>query len=286
MVRYLMSENNNNVNAPGKVSFEIEWRRRFQRFAQSYKEDHLISGWSDHGLRRRLALFETLVGSGILGEGSRVLDLGCGAGTYVRYLASCGHRATGLDYSLPSLHAAIAADSNQAGVYCAGEAYHLPFRSNCFDLVVTIGVLQALMKPETVFGEAARILNPGGFFVVEFLNSCEITRLARYAFDRIFLVANGVRSYRLSQVAAWLDESSLTLRRRDPVFLPPRSLPKLAEVLDHPVVSKLLHVLPGVSSLGAHAYIVLAQKCRKPDLCTQEQLNRNKFLSPEGVERE
>ena len=64
-----------------------------------------ISGWSDAGLRRRVALFAALL-TGPAPAGARVaLELGCGGGTYVRLLAGLGYRAVGLDYSVPSLAA-------------------------------------------------------------------------------------------------------------------------------------------------------------------------------------
>ncbi len=36
-------------------TFEEEWKRRFESFARDYEVDHLISGWSDNGLKQRLA---------------------------------------------------------------------------------------------------------------------------------------------------------------------------------------------------------------------------------------
>jgi SAM-dependent methyltransferase len=73
------------------TSFERQWQSRFEKFATRHGSDHLVSGWSVAGLRRRLAVFEGLLDQGLLGTGTRVLELGCGAGTYVRLLAKRGH---------------------------------------------------------------------------------------------------------------------------------------------------------------------------------------------------
>ncbi len=88
-------------------AFEEEWQKRFGNYAQEYAAEHLVSGWSEHGLWRRVALFEALLKEHDLPVPAQVLELGCGAGTYVRFLANFGHLAVGLDYSLPSLKQAL-----------------------------------------------------------------------------------------------------------------------------------------------------------------------------------
>ena len=72
-------------------TFEGIWRERFERFAQRYKADHNVSGWSCSGLKRRLALFNELIKKQDLQVPTHILDLGCGAGTYVRFLTSLDH---------------------------------------------------------------------------------------------------------------------------------------------------------------------------------------------------
>ena len=97
------------------TGFERQWKGRFEKFATRHEPDHLVSGWSAAGLRRRMATFEGLLDGGLVRSGARALELGCGAGTYVRLLAKRGHPVIGLDYSLPSLRRAVAADLPQAG---------------------------------------------------------------------------------------------------------------------------------------------------------------------------
>ncbi len=88
-------------------TFERQWRSRFERFATGHEEEHQVSGWSAVGLRRRVALFQQLLDGGLFRPGARLLELGCGAGTYVRLLAKSGYPVVGLDYSLPSLERAL-----------------------------------------------------------------------------------------------------------------------------------------------------------------------------------
>ncbi len=106
---------------------------------------------------------------------AQILDLGCGAGNYVRFLADIGHRVVGLDYSLPSLRRASGCGlENRSGHYVGGDAYRLPFCSEYFDLVISIGVLQALGSPERALDEMVRVLRPKGLLVIEFLNAFEV----------------------------------------------------------------------------------------------------------------
>jgi len=39
-------------------AFEEEWQKRFGSYAQQHAAEHLVSGWLEHGLWRRVARFE------------------------------------------------------------------------------------------------------------------------------------------------------------------------------------------------------------------------------------
>src|SRR5215475_5334536 len=180
---------------PDDGRFEAQWRARFERFAKTFEDEPRISGWSDAGLRRRVATFTALVPGRGLPERARALELGCGGGTYVRLLAGLGYRTVGLDYSVPSLQRAMVADPGRKGTYLAGEAYALPFSSAMFDLVVSIGVLQALSDPARAIAEMTRVLRPGGVLVVEALNGRGAVAMARRIMARLSGWPTRVRSY-------------------------------------------------------------------------------------------
>lgn len=243
-------------------SFEAEWRARFERFARSHDDEAIISGWSDAGLRRRVSLFSSLLPSLRLPERAVTLDLGCGGGTYVRLLAGLGHRTVGLDYSLPSLQRAVAADPGRKGLYLAGEAYRLPFAGGDFDLVVSIGVLQALGQPDEALAEMARVLRPGGVLVVEALNAGGAIALARRAAQRLRGLADRVRVYPPAQVRRWLARLDLDVQLQVGLCLPPRRFPRLEPVLDAAPVVALLNGVPGLVGLAAHSFLFVA---RRPD---------------------
>ncbi|MCI0546158.1 MAG: class I SAM-dependent methyltransferase [Candidatus Rokubacteria bacterium] len=240
-------------------SFESEWRGRFERFARAHEDEARISGWSEAGLRRRVRAFQEVLASTPLPAHAVALDLGCGGGTYVRLLAGLGHRAIGLDYSLPSLGRARAADPGGKGRYLSGEAYALPFRAARFDLVTCIGVLQALASPEMALDEMRRVLRPGGVLVVEALNARAVPARAQEARERRRGLPAKVRAYDPDRVDSWLGHRGLVSARRLPIWLPPRQLPWVGTLLDTPWVRGALG-RGDLARIGAHSFFFVARR--------------------------
>jgi SAM-dependent methyltransferase len=240
--------------------FDAAWRARFERFGQTYAEEHAVSGWSAEGLARRFRLFARVLASLPLPERADVLELGCGAGTYVRYLAGLGHSVVGVDYARPSLARAVEADPGRKGRYIAADGYDLPFHPGSFDLVVCIGVLQASGGPERILDEIARIARPGGFVLIEALNGLELPSMARRLVDRIGGRPPRLHAYPPSRVRGWLEARGTGLVQLVKVFLPPREWPWLGRLLDLPLVRSLLEGVPPVGFLGAHAFWFIGRK--------------------------
>jgi SAM-dependent methyltransferase len=240
--------------------FDVEWRARFERFGRSHHEDHAVSGWSAEGLARRLKVFRGLVGELPLEKGSRVLELGCGAGTYVRYLTELGHHVIGVDYAIPSLERATAADRKRLACYVAADGYELPFAPSSFDLVVCIGVLQALSRPERLIDQIAGVLRPHGLVVVEVLNALGPGRVLRQLRQAVGRRPGRVRFFRPSEVVRWLAQGDIRLTRRIAVHLPPRRYPALGRALDSRAVRWLLEAVSARAPLTAHAFWLVGEK--------------------------
>ncbi|MBI2216452.1 MAG: methyltransferase domain-containing protein [Candidatus Rokubacteria bacterium] len=239
------------------VTFDAEWRARFERFATRQTDEAGVSGWSECGLRRRSRTFERLLDELELPAAARVLDVGCGAGTYVRLLAGRGHRALGLDYSLPSLRRALDADGDARGRYLAADAYTLPFPGGTFDLVVSIGVLQALATPDRALAELARVVKPGGVLVVEALNASAATARAQRWVERLRRRPPRVRAYAPFAVQRWLVRLGLRVERRVPIFLPPRNAPRLERLFDTSALARVMAAQPAVL-FTAHTFLFVA----------------------------
>lgn len=82
------------------------------------------------------------------------LDLGCGDGRHRAWLEAAGWTWIGLDV-----------DATRGGALIQGDAFHLPFANEIFNLVVLWQVLEHVEQPWTALLEVNRILNPGGLVV-------------------------------------------------------------------------------------------------------------------------
>jgi len=241
-------------------AFDHEWQARFQRFGRNYVTEHAVSGWSAEGLGRRCRLFQKLFEDLSLGTSARVLELGCGAGTYVRYLAGRGHQVVGVDYAMPSLQRAVESDPVRAGQYVVADGYALPFGRDSFDLVVCIGVLQTLGRAESLLEEITRVLRPRGVTVIETLNALCSSALMKRLHEIVGNRPPRLRFYSPSQVRRSLGRRELQVLRRVAVYLPPRRLPSLGRLLDRPATIDLLESVPGAALLGAHAFWWVGRK--------------------------
>jgi SAM-dependent methyltransferase len=234
--------------------FDQEWRARFQRFGRTHVSEHAVSGWSVGGLRRRVQIFERLLDEVPLPRPARVLELGCGAGTYVRHLSDRGHRVVGLDYALPSLSHAAAGDPERRASYVCADGYALPFRSGSFDLVVCIGVLQALSAPDRLLDEIVRVLRPAGVIVIEALNASAVAAVIRRVREMVAGRPPRLCFYSVFRVRRWLRQRGVVVLRRVGVYLPPRRFSAVGGLLDRSPLIPLLEAVPGAALLGAHAF--------------------------------
>ncbi len=98
---------------------------------------------------------------------ANVLDLGCGTGRLLDRLADRfpDLRGTGLDFSPEMLRQARQRNRHHPRlIYVQGNAEALPFADSQFDAVFNTLSFLHYPKPEQVFSEVSRVLNPGGHF--------------------------------------------------------------------------------------------------------------------------
>ena len=100
-----------------------------------------------------------------LPEGSRVADIGCGAGETLEHLEGAAiYRPVGLDYSEALLEEAIPRLGSSRIV--RGRAETLPFKDALFDALFCECVLSILEDGAKALQECARVLREGGFLVL------------------------------------------------------------------------------------------------------------------------
>lgn len=96
--------------------------------------------------------------------GRRVLDLGCGEGRFCRMLSERGAETVGIDPTRTLV--ATAASRHPSGSYVRAPAENLPFADASFELAVSYITLVDIEGYREAISEVARVLKPGGRFVV------------------------------------------------------------------------------------------------------------------------
>ncbi|MHA1942782.1 MAG: class I SAM-dependent methyltransferase [Candidatus Thorarchaeota archaeon] len=106
-------------------------------------------------------------------ESKRILDLGCGSGRHVVYLANLGYDVYGFDASPKAL--SMTQDWLQEKNLTANLTEHLmekpfPYDDNFFDAVISIQVIHHNLMRDIMktVAEIERVLKPGGVFFVTF----------------------------------------------------------------------------------------------------------------------
>ncbi|MDF2718318.1 MAG: class SAM-dependent methyltransferase [Paenibacillus sp.] len=117
---------------------------------------------------------KTMIGWLGLPAGATVLDLCCGMGRHSMALADFGYSVTGVDLSEVLLAEARKRDEDGRVVWLQGDMRCIP-ADGPFDAVVNLftsfGYFASDVENEKVLREIARVLKPGGRFIVDFLNA-------------------------------------------------------------------------------------------------------------------
>jgi len=144
----------------------------------TYRQDFWEKGREYEDMAERIALRRLLPP-----EGGRLLEIGAGFGRLVPLYQ--GYREIVLlDYSESLLQDALSAWGTQKFQYVAANWYDLPFADGAFDTVVTVRVLHHAEELPALLEQIARILAPGGIYVLEFANKRNLKAILRYFLRR------------------------------------------------------------------------------------------------------
>jgi len=159
----------------------------------------------------------------------RILDLGCGPGTYFRkYLQSYpGMRAEAADVDdvIPVIEGHLKAEGlGDRAVLHRGDFRKMTFPDNRFDLVLLSNVMHIYPADEvrSIFQQIRKTLRPGGAFLInDFFAEENGTRPLWGALFSLNMLVNTVagRNYRLQEGRALLQESGFVRLRSLPLPL-------------------------------------------------------------------
>jgi len=121
---------------------------------------------ADARSRQRAALVQSLLPAP---QGNKLLEVGCGRGEVMRYLASQGYQATGCDIASEAV-SRLKSDGFDVFL-CDLEKDPVPGH---YDVILCLEVLQQLFDPAVALQKLGYSLNPGGRLIVSVPNEFHI----------------------------------------------------------------------------------------------------------------
>jgi ubiquinone/menaquinone biosynthesis C-methylase UbiE len=132
-----------------------------------YHRDGGVEAEISHHLRRLAWHFQPW-------RGKRLLDVGCGSGTWLRAAADLGAVPAGVDISQVALDA-CKRTLPSADLHC-GPAESLPFTEAEFDFVSCLGAIEHFLNPQAALCEMIRVAKPGALFLLLVPNAGFLSR--------------------------------------------------------------------------------------------------------------
>jgi SAM-dependent methyltransferase len=111
-----------------------------------------------------IALYESVLEELRIGAGTRLLDVGCGAGLFLRLAAQRGATVSGIDAAVSFVE--IARERVPDADLLVGDMEALPFADGTFDVVTGFEAFQFAADPSRALREAGRVSAPGAPIVI------------------------------------------------------------------------------------------------------------------------
>lgn len=187
----------------------------------------------------------------------RVLDLGCGDGTYTLELFVRGHPASikGVDLADEAVKVAQKKIDSHQVTFEVNSGDELPYESNSFDIVHIRGVLHHMDRPIDGLREALRVasvvvlLEPNGY-------NPALKLLERFS---SYHIKHNEKSYTLMELKRWVSQLGGRIYYRKYVGFVPCFCPDwLAKLLKW--VEPLIERIPGINSLLCSDYVLVIKR--------------------------
>ncbi len=164
------------MQTPGGRVPDSQWVRTLNLVfydveAEDYDERHpeVLEGDAAWWTARGAALVRELRSGLESGRGLRILDVGCGTGFVAGLLSRqlvAGDMVIGVDQSEGMLRRARSKVTGAVASFARGDACHLQFRADAFDLVAVNSFLHHVYDYRAALREIDRVLKPHGYLVL------------------------------------------------------------------------------------------------------------------------
>jgi ubiquinone/menaquinone biosynthesis C-methylase UbiE len=169
---------------------------------ESFYEDYArleADHWWFVGRRK---IFDVVIRALNLPTGSRLVDVGCGTGANLKFLAGYG-RVIGLDWGAA---AARHARKHAAAPVLRGDATSLPFADDSVDLITALDLIEHVEDDSACVAEFARVCRPGGFVLAT-------VPASPWMWGRQDVISQHKRRYRSSEFRRLLSDQGLEIFR-------------------------------------------------------------------------
>ncbi len=129
---------------------ESPWEARARDWAE------VMEGWNGWGV----PVYRHVLGHLDVGQGTDLLDVGCGAGRFCRMAADRGADVAGLDATRTFVE--IAGERVMGGDFRVGDMEDLPWPDDSFDVVTGFNSFFIATDMVAALAEAGRVTRPGG----------------------------------------------------------------------------------------------------------------------------
>jgi ubiquinone/menaquinone biosynthesis C-methylase UbiE len=105
-------------------------------------------------------------------KGDKIIDIGCGVGTFAFHSAKAGAQAYGINYSWESIKLAVALTKhfnvNIRTQFIVARVDDIPFNDSYFDKIVAADIIELLSDSdkESMMKELCRVVKDDGFIVI------------------------------------------------------------------------------------------------------------------------
>jgi len=152
-----------------KIFYERYWK---DEHVKVNPFDYHPEEWTEENFQYHLDFFKPFIKG-------RVLDFGCGNGSFTYMVSKYCDSIYGIDCSSIAIDKAKKAYP-KIGFQILGGNNKLPYDDESFDAIFIIDVLEHILDIETLLEEVSRVLKPGGHLLI---TTSQLTRL------KLFIIA-------------------------------------------------------------------------------------------------